>query len=195
MYWDLMPVEIKPNTQINSGDWVSGWLDRTSDVFGYGGYTYAGLEQMITPKGFWLDAKGNYKFTNLLVRQANGKYVQGVQGYRNGYASALRASKVFKWGGWVTTGISGGIEIGIGVHEDGGAYGYNAQKATASAAGGALGGWAGAALGAKVGALVGTAIFPGVGTAIGAAVFAIGGGIAGSIGGSAAGNTSFDLIY
>ena len=44
---------------------------------------------------WWYDANYKFRSTNLLNRQANGKFVRGVQGYRNGYNNAISKAKVF----------------------------------------------------------------------------------------------------
>ena len=81
--------------------------------------------------------------------------------------------------------ISAG-QIGYGVYQDRGQFGYQAQVATAGAVGGAIGSWAGAKVGATTGATLGGAIgvwFFGVGAAPGAAVGGVIGGIVGAVGG------------
>ncbi len=124
----------------------------------------------------------------------NGKYYNkrpnGITGSKK---IAIKTANGFKLGGWTTTVIAGGIEVGYGIYQDGG-YGHNAQRATASAVIGGAAGYGGAALGAKTGAIIGTLICPGLGTAIGAAIGGIGVGALGSWGGSWIGTTVFDTL-
>jgi hypothetical protein len=48
---------------------------------------------------FWRDAKGNFRSSNLLKPQANGKYLRGVQGLRNSNAIAAKAARIAKLAG------------------------------------------------------------------------------------------------
>ncbi|OJU54759.1 MAG: hypothetical protein BGN96_16475 [Bacteroidales bacterium 45-6] len=165
-------------------------FDRSKTALDIGGAAFSGLEKMVLPGSNNYFMGKNGKYYNL---RPNGK-----TGSRIG---AIQAAKMYRVAGTVVTVVSGGIEIGMGVYEDsqlnGGklTYGYNAQKATASAVGGGVGGWAGAGAGAEGGAIVGSAICPGLGTAIGAAVGAIGGGFFGSSLGSGIGKAVFDYFY
>ncbi len=59
----------------------------------------------------WMDAKGKFKSTKLLERGTNGKFVQGVQGYRVGVNSASGASKALLIGGAITLYASSAISI------------------------------------------------------------------------------------
>ena len=97
-------------------------------------------------------------------------------------------------GGWVLDGVVGGVQIGFAVAEDGGRFGYNAQRTTAGvvggAGGGALGTWGGAAAGAAVGAW-----FAGVGAVPGGIIGGIIGGIGGSWGGSSIGTGIYDWFH
>lgn len=60
---------------------------------------YSEFGNTIVNKNFCIDAKGNYKSTDLIKKQANGKYVRGVQEYRNGYSSALKAASKYQAAG------------------------------------------------------------------------------------------------
>lgn len=66
---------------------------------------FAGLENAVANKYWWMDAKGNYNSTKILERGVNGKYVRGVQGLRNGYSSALKAANGYKVAGNVVGGL------------------------------------------------------------------------------------------
>lgn len=90
--------------------------------------------------------------------------------------------------------ITGSIEIYDGVQQDGGQFGQNAQRATASTAGGMAGAWAGAEAGAAAGAAIGV-WFGGVGAAPGALIGGVIGGIVGGYAGSKAGEASVDYYY
>ncbi len=90
------------------------------------------------------------------------------------------------------------INIGHGVVEDGGSFGYNAQKATVGAVAGAkgkkVGGKAGAIAGAKLGAKIGLIAGP-KGVAVGAAIGGIVGGISGAIGGRSVVKKAAEAAY
>ncbi len=79
------------------------------NVLGVGGVTYSGLENTFANKYWWKDSKGNYNSTKILEKGANGKFVRGVQGYRNGYKSALNTAGKFK----VAGNIVGGLSLGV----------------------------------------------------------------------------------
>ncbi|MBB5282929.1 RHS repeat-associated protein [Rhabdobacter roseus] len=67
-------------------------------------------------------------------------------------------------------------QIGVGVHQDGGNFGKNAQVATGGAAGGLVGAWSGTILGAESGGLAGSFFGP-VGTLVGGFIGGVVGGI------------------
>jgi hypothetical protein len=71
------------------------------NVLGLGGLVYSDLANAVANNDGWIDSKGNYRSTDLLQRQANGKFVRGVQGYRNGYSSALKTASNYKVAGAV----------------------------------------------------------------------------------------------
>jgi RHS repeat-associated protein len=77
------------------------------------GITLNALQKRISNSRSWVDAKGNIKPTKLLDKGANGKYVRGVQGLRNGQASANRVASRFA----VAGKIVGGIGIGVTIYE------------------------------------------------------------------------------
>lgn len=90
----------------NSGSFDLGF---TGIVLGVGSVTYSGLENTFANKYWWMDSKGNYNSTKILEKGANGKFVRGVQGYRNGYKSALNTASKFK----VAGNIVGGLSLGV----------------------------------------------------------------------------------
>lgn len=75
------------------------------NVLGSGGVAFSALENAVANQYWWMDAKGNYKSTNILEKGANGKYIRGVQGYRNGYNSALKAASGYKIAGNIIGGL------------------------------------------------------------------------------------------
>ena len=83
--------------------------NRTGNALGAGGIAYGALENAVANKYWWMDFKGNYNSTKILSKGANGKFIQGVQGYRNGYSSALNAASKFK----VAGNIVGGLGLGV----------------------------------------------------------------------------------
>lgn len=89
----------------NAGyDWST-----TGNTLVAGGVTYAGIENAIANKYWWMDASGNYNSTKILEKGANGKFVRGVQGYKNGYNIALNTASKFKIAGNVVGGLSLGV--------------------------------------------------------------------------------------
>ena len=93
-----------PASQGDVYDW-----GRTGNALGAGGIAYGALENAVANKYWWMDARGNYNSTKILSKGANGKFIQGVQGYRNGYNSALNAASKFK----VAGNIVGGLGLGV----------------------------------------------------------------------------------
>lgn len=94
------------------------------------------------------------------------------------------------------------IDIGQGVIEDGGSFGYNAQKATAGAVGRAKGKKTGAKVGAKAGAKAGVKLGAKIGliggpkgVAVGAAIGGVIGGISGAIAGSSLAKKAAEKTY
>ncbi len=70
-----------------------------------GGIAYYALEKSIYSKYHWVDAKGIIKSTKLLEKGANGKFIRGVQGLRNGYAAAGKATSAYSIAGKVVGGV------------------------------------------------------------------------------------------
>ncbi|WP_183037465.1 hypothetical protein, partial [Chryseobacterium sp. AG363] len=76
-----------------------------------GAITYYALEKSIYSKYHWVDAKGIIKSTQLLEKGANGKFIRGVQGFRNGYAAAGKATSAYSIAGKVVGGIGMGVTL------------------------------------------------------------------------------------
>ncbi|MCS4300665.1 DUF6443 domain-containing protein [Chryseobacterium sp. BIGb0232] len=70
-----------------------------------GGIAYYALEKSIYSKYHWVDAKGIVKSTKILEKGANGKFVRGVQGLRNGYTAAGKATSAYSIAGKVVGGV------------------------------------------------------------------------------------------
>jgi hypothetical protein len=68
-------------------------LNGASIVAGAANITTSTIGNMKHNPLFWRDANGNFKSAKLLKRGANGKYVRGVQGLRNGNNAAKLAAK------------------------------------------------------------------------------------------------------
>ncbi|PXW08003.1 hypothetical protein C8D70_1197 [Chryseobacterium sp. CBTAP 102] len=76
-----------------------------------GAVTYFALEKSIYSKYHWVDAKGIIKSTQLLEKGANGKYVRGVQGFRNGYMAAGKATSAYSIAGKVVGAVGMGATV------------------------------------------------------------------------------------
>ena len=91
-------------------DWMMqdllDWLDRTSTTLDVGGITLGSMENLIVNKKFWIDSKGKVRPSTLLEKRPDGKYLPGVQGFRNSRAAALGASSIYATAGKIV-GISG----------------------------------------------------------------------------------------
>ncbi|MDN5203081.1 RHS repeat-associated core domain-containing protein [Fulvivirgaceae bacterium BMA10] len=98
----------------NSGS-RSASFTRSQLALGTGAILYGVGESLIYNDHYWLDSRGNFRSTQLLQRQANGKFVRGVQGYRYGYASAQQASKIWKVAGRGTFFVGAGIGLYQGI--------------------------------------------------------------------------------
>ena len=85
-------------------------------------------------------------------------------------------------------------QVGYGVYQDGGTFGYNAQVATGSAVGGFAGGLAGAKAGAVMGGAIG-AFFGVVGAVPGAIIGGFVGGVVGGFYGGKAGEAAVNYYY
>ncbi|WP_317126194.1 RHS repeat-associated core domain-containing protein [Chryseobacterium pennae] len=76
-----------------------------------GAISYYALEKSIYSKQHWVDAKGIIKSTKILEKGANGKFVRGVQGLRNGYAAAGKATSVYSVAGKVVGVVGMGATV------------------------------------------------------------------------------------
>ena len=95
---------------------------------------YGSLQNAYGNKYWWRDTKGNYHSTEILEKQANGKYVRGVQGYRNSYKSALKIASKFGKASNVVGGL--GIMVTIAQYHYGDITG---KEATVDGIMGAIG--------------------------------------------------------
>ena len=112
----------------------------------------------------------------LYLPTENGRVFYGNQ-YVRTIALAKYGAKIGKYTGPVGKALSV-VKVGIGVYEDGGTYGHNAQVATANVAGGMAGAAAGAWAVGKIGAGIGSFVGP-EGTAAGLIIGGIVGGVVG----------------
>ncbi len=150
---------------------------RINGALDIGGGAYGALRGLTASHGYWLGK--------------NGKYYEGFSGrgpnqYTGSRAGAVKAANTYRLAGNATIVASvalGGYATYEGIQADGGKFGYNAQMAAASSAGGIVGGLAGAKAGALLGAGVG-AWFGGVGAIPGAVIGAVVGGFGLGVGGS-----------
>ncbi|WP_241280410.1 hypothetical protein, partial [Chryseobacterium cucumeris] len=83
-----------------------------------GAITYYALEKSIYSKYHWVDAKGIIKSTQLLEKGANGKFIRGVQGFRNGYAAAGKATSAYSIAGKVVGGVGMAVTVAQWVRGD-----------------------------------------------------------------------------
>ena len=151
-----------------------------------GGAIYGSLEGATVSQGYWLGRNGKYN-----------SVTWGGNKYTGARAGALRAAGVYKLAGRATVVASAGLGIYLtidGYQQDGGQFGYNAQLAAASSAGGIVGGVAGAKAGALVGASIG-AFFGGVGAVPGAVIGGFVGGIGGGLFGGYAGESAVNYYH
>ena len=179
--WGTSLCTIGMGTLNHNGGWID-FLDSTSDILGVGSDAYAGLEKMVSNNRYWLGK--------------NGKYYErswGGNQYTGSRAGALKAAKLYRGAGWVTTVIGGGIDLSIGIYEDSRAnngvltIGYH----TGEAAMGLAGSIGGAAIGTAIGSTLGGVFGVGVGAIPGSVV----GGIAGTWIGGWIGNDAGVAIY
>ncbi len=91
----------------------NGFLDwgNLGNAATVGAISYYALEKSIYSNQHWVDAKGIVKSTELLEKGANGKFVRGVQGLRNGYAAAGKASSVYAVAGKVVGVVGVGVTV------------------------------------------------------------------------------------
>jgi|GEM_PF-1943332 len=162
------------------------WTNRAGNISTVTGGTFKALENTVVTGDRWLGANGKYYSTSWGGNQWTGSR-----------AGAFEAAGMYRWAGRANvaaTVIIGGFSVYNGYQEDGGQFGYNANRAGASATGGLVGGWAGAEAGASIGAAIGV-WFGGVGAVPGAIIGGFGGGVVGSFTGSAVGGAAVDYYY
>ena len=131
----------------------------------------------------------------LYYRQNSGRIFNGNQ-----YVTTISVAtkyrglvKGIKIGGPAIGIVTGGYDIYQGIQQDGGEFGYNAQRQTAGVVGGLAGGWIGAEAGASAGAFIGS-FFGGVGAVPGAIIGGFIGGAFGAFGGGYAGGEAAKAI-
>ena len=115
-------------TSSNTIDNITSGISMASTA----GSTYAGLRytSYIGGGGYFRTANGNFYNMSVLELQSNGKFVRGVQGFRNGMMVVEKASAVPRVignvGGWLLTtysaykflnnrSIGNGISVGEGI--------------------------------------------------------------------------------
>ena len=145
-----------------------------------------GAEELLVSRGYWLGTNGKYYSVSWGGNQHTGS--------RSGAFIAASRYRKLSRGALVGEVLVGGVEVYNGYQSDGATFGYNAQHATASIAGGLFGGWAGAKGGAAVGAFVGSLFF-GAGAIPGAAIGGVIGGIGGGMLGSSLGETAVEFHH
>ncbi|QHL87954.1 hypothetical protein GU926_11140 [Nibribacter ruber] len=103
------------NLRIQGSGW-STFFKNSNTTLGVGGVLYGGLELTMSNKYFWTNAKGDFQSTKILEKGLNGKYVRGVQGFRNGQNSAIKVARNFKVAGLALSAVSAGVTIGLAVN-------------------------------------------------------------------------------
>ena len=161
--WVLDAVMVTGRNSFESGGWLSDAVglmgsinsvttshfgfDGTKSALDYAGGFYGAFGTAVGPGNQWLGKNGKYY---------NSSW--GGNQYTGGRSGAYKAAGMYKWAGRTTAIASvlvGGVETYKGYQMDGGTFGYNAQKAAVSSAGGLVGGLAGAKVGASAGGAVG----------------------------------------
>ena len=104
---ELIKASKKITFDFDGYDW-----GRTGNILGVGGLIYTGLEKLVANDKWWIDAKGAIKSTKLLEKLPSGKFVVGVQGYRNGFAAAAGSAKAYRIAGKVV-GVAGVAVSGL----------------------------------------------------------------------------------
>lgn len=175
--------QIRPNLRTQSPQSESrndnSGSDQSSNVKEIGltaaGAIYGGLEGATASQGYWLGENGKYN---------NQQW--GGNKYTGSRSGAFRAANAYKLAGRATIGgsaILGATMTYQGYVQDGGEFGYNAQRAAAGSTGSIMGGMAGAKAGVLIGGAAGAWI-GGVGAVPGAVIGGIIGGLGLGIGGS-----------
>ena len=161
-------------------------FSNSNHALNIGNGIYGAMGGLTSSQGYWLGNNGKYYSTNW-----------GGNQYTRSRTGALKAANTYKLAGRaVVVGqvIIGGYSTYEGYVVDGGQFGYNAQRAAASSAGGIVFGVAGAEVGALLGATIGAA-FGGVGVFPGAVIGGFGFGVGGSYLGSYLGESSVDNYH
>lgn len=99
------------------------------NALGFEGIAFGVLENSIANKYYWQTSKGVYKWASILKEGADGKFIRGVQGFRNSYASALKGASKFNVAGNVVGGI--GIAVTLAQYTTGQISGKEAFVDTA----------------------------------------------------------------
>jgi RHS repeat-associated protein len=161
-------------------------FEYAKNVLDMGGGVYGALQSATVTGDSWLGKNGQYYNSSWGGNQHTGSG-----------SGAYSAASRYKWAGRgtvIATGVIGGVEIYNGINQDGGKFGYHAQRATGSASGGIVGGLAGANYGASLGGIIGGA-FGGVGAIPGAIIGGFLGGWLGGEAGSSIGEKSVDYYH
>jgi len=91
---------------------MDAWLNAASNIVGMFSLDFTLTGNLKQNAFFWRDAQGAFRSTNILKVGANGKYVRGVQGLRNGYAIAGELSSTAKLIGDGLVVVGGLIAVG-----------------------------------------------------------------------------------
>jgi hypothetical protein len=91
---------------------------RTGNAFTMTGLLYDEFGNSIANSKGWINAKGNFVSKDILNIQSNGKYIRGVQGYRNGYNSALKVAGNYKAAGKIV-GVLGVVNSMVDISVNG----------------------------------------------------------------------------
>ena len=207
--WVLDAVMVTGRSSFESGGWLSDAQGRVSDAVGLMGsinsvttshFGFDGTKSALDYAGGFYGAFGTAVGPGNQWLGKNGKYYNSSWGgnqYTGGRSGAYKAAGMYKWAGRTTAIASvlvGGVETYKGYQMDGGTFGYNAQKAAVSSAGGLVGGLAGAKVGASAGGAVGV-WFGGVGAVPGAIIGGFVGGLVGGYAGSNVGERSINYYH
>jgi hypothetical protein len=175
-----------PNRSINEFEQNGFAMNSGLDIFGHGLNILGGGGIGMEKTG------GTFRLTNGTNKGNLVSVKHYASGWQGGSRAGIKTYSMIKWGGRISKGATGvglivGVyQIGNGISQDDGTFGYNAQHATASVAGGTLGAAGGAALGAFIGSF-----FAGIGAVPGAAI----GGVIGSFAGGWGGSEIGEYIY
>jgi hypothetical protein len=98
-------------------------LNNINNMLNVTGFVFSELSYLTANNSSWIGSKGKFFSTEILNKQINGKYINGVKGYRNGYKSALKIAGNYKAAG----NIVGAFGIGVSL-VDMGVNGVNASN-------------------------------------------------------------------